>query len=116
MSNSTIKRIATLKEAASLKNYIKRLDIQLPFDEVVLSGSESPLAQTYKMKNGFHIGNRFCILPMEGWDGTDDGKPTEHTHRRWKNFGDSGAKLILIAYFDSTIMERTKWTTIENKL
>ena len=94
MSNSTIKRIATLKEAASLKNYIKRLDIQLPFDEVVLSGSESPLAQTYKMKNGFHIGNRFCILPMEGWDGTDDGKPTEHTHRRWKNFGDSGAKLI----------------------
>src|SRR5438477_7437699 len=31
---------------------------------------------------------------MEGWDGTADGKPTELTIRRWKNFGVSGAKLI----------------------
>ncbi|MCF6297993.1 MAG: hypothetical protein L3J08_08430 [Flavobacteriaceae bacterium] len=38
------------------------------------------------MKNGFKIGNCSCILPMEGWDSTDDGKPTEHTYRRWKNF------------------------------
>ena len=94
MSNNTIKRIATLKEVAILKTYISDLNILLPFDEKVLSGSESPLGQPYKMKNGFNIGNRFCILPMEGWDSTDDGKPTEHTHRRWKNFGASGAKLI----------------------
>jgi len=40
------------------------------------------------------IGNRFCILPMEGWDGTTGGKPTELTRRRWENFGLSGAKLI----------------------
>lgn len=94
MSIKTIKRIATLKEAAILKDYISDLNIFLPFDEEVLSGPESPLGQPYKMKNGFNIGNRFCILPMEGWDSTDDGKPTEHTHRRWKNFGASGAKLI----------------------
>lgn len=94
MSNNTIKRIATLKNATSLRNYISDLGIQLPFDEEIISGSESPLGQLYKMKTGFSIGNRFCILPMEGWDGTYDGKPTEHTHRRWKNFGDSGAKLI----------------------
>jgi 2,4-dienoyl-CoA reductase-like NADH-dependent reductase (Old Yellow Enzyme family) len=31
---------------------------------------------------------------MEGWDGTPDGKPTELTYRRWRNFGRSGAKLI----------------------
>jgi len=31
---------------------------------------------------------------MEGWDGTDDGAPTENTKRRWLNFGRSGAKLI----------------------
>ena len=31
---------------------------------------------------------------MEGWDGTTDGRPTELTTRRWKNFGISGAKLI----------------------
>ncbi len=31
---------------------------------------------------------------MEGWDGTTDGKPTELTRRRWRNFGISGAKLM----------------------
>jgi NADPH2 dehydrogenase len=40
------------------------------------------------------VGNRFCILPMEGWDGTAEGEPSELTRRRWANFGRSGAKLI----------------------
>jgi len=31
---------------------------------------------------------------MEGWDGTPDGRPSELTTRRWRNFGRSGAKLI----------------------
>ena len=40
------------------------------------------------------IGNRFAILPMEGWDSTADGHPTALTRRRWQRFGLSGAKLI----------------------
>ena len=40
------------------------------------------------------VGNRFCVLPMEGWDGTPDGEPSDLTTRRWQNFGKSGAKLI----------------------
>jgi 2,4-dienoyl-CoA reductase-like NADH-dependent reductase (Old Yellow Enzyme family) len=40
------------------------------------------------------IGNRFAIHPMEGCDGTLDGKPDELTFRRWKRFGASGVKLI----------------------
>lgn len=43
---------------------------------------------------GRMISNRFAIHPMEGWDGTLDGVPTEHTIRRWKRFGESGAGLI----------------------
>src|SRR5262249_50273689 len=43
---------------------------------------------------GFTVGNRWCIHPMEGWDAHRDGSPSEHTLRRWKNFGRSGAKLI----------------------
>src|SRR5262245_25958751 len=31
---------------------------------------------------------------MEGWDGSEDGKPSDLTVRRWKHFGESGAKLI----------------------
>jgi hypothetical protein len=26
---------------------------------------------------------RFAVLPMEGWDGTDDGRPTDLVRRRW---------------------------------
>ena len=40
------------------------------------------------------LGNRWCIQPMEGWDGTPDGRPTDWTRRRWEHFGRSGAKLI----------------------
>ena len=32
--------------------------------------------------------NRFAILPMEGWDGTDDGRPTDLVRRRWARFGE----------------------------
>lgn len=38
--------------------------------------------------------NRFACQPMEGWDGTADGRPSELTLRRWRNFGRSGASLI----------------------
>jgi len=31
---------------------------------------------------------------MEGWDGLADGSPSENTVRRWRRFGQSGAKLI----------------------
>jgi len=53
----------------------------------------SALAQPIEA-GGVRVGNRFCILPMEGWDGTSDGRPTDLTARRWRHFGISGAKLI----------------------
>lgn len=43
---------------------------------------------------GADAANRFAIHPMEGWDGTLDGAPSELTLRRWENFGASGADLI----------------------
>src|SRR4051812_5888806 len=51
------------------------------------------MAQTIDV-GGFVVGNRWCVHPMEGWDGTTSGEPTEHTIRRWKHFGESGCKLI----------------------
>ena len=38
---------------------------------------DAPLAQPVRRSAGGTVGNRFCILPMEGWDGTADGRPTE---------------------------------------
>lgn len=87
-------RMARLKDAQTLRNYIQELGIDLPFDETLVVGDQAPLAQSFSLKNGRQIGNRFCIHPMEGWDGTEDGNPTENTKRRWQNFGLSGAKLI----------------------
>lgn len=87
-------RIARLRSAEDFRAYTEKLNIHLPFDETVAVGPDAPLAGKLRLQNGKVIGNRFCILPMEGWDGTKEGNPTEMTQRRWTNFGRSGAKLI----------------------
>ena len=89
----TFPRIASFKTHAAFTRHLSDLELPLPCAELVESGPKSPLAQSIQVHD-FIIGNRFCILPMEGWDGTADGKPTELTRRRWRNFGRSGAKLI----------------------
>jgi NADPH2 dehydrogenase len=87
-------RVATIKTPADFRTHMERLGVNLPFDDRVLSSPDSPLARPYTLKDRFTIGNRFCIQPMEGWDGTSDGQPSELTIRRWEHFGQSGAKLI----------------------
>ena len=89
-----IRRVAALKAADAFRGYLDQIGVELPFDEELQAGPDAPLAQPYRLKNGFTIGNRYCILPMEGWDGTTDGRPTELTIRRWRRFGLGGAKLI----------------------
>jgi 2,4-dienoyl-CoA reductase-like NADH-dependent reductase (Old Yellow Enzyme family) len=86
-------RISTLKTADAFRARIAELGLNLAFDETLETGPRAPLALPLVRPSGT-IGNRFCILPMEGWDGTDEGKPTELTRRRWRHFGLSGAKLI----------------------
>src|SRR5258708_37792089 len=87
------RRIASLKTAADFADYLAHLGLELQFDRELQSGPDAPLARGYQLGE-VKIGNRFCILPMEGWDGTEDGRPSELTIRRWRNFGESGAKLI----------------------
>jgi len=88
------RQISSLKTARAFQDYLAELGVALPFDEKLESEAGSPLAQRCSLKNGFTLGNRLAALPMEGWDGTKDGRPTELTTRRWQNFGKSGAKLI----------------------
>ena len=94
MKTSSYHPISHYRTAAEFLAYVRELGIELPFESEVQSAPESPMAQPYFLNSGRKIGNRFCIQPMEGWDGTTDGKPTELTFRRWRNFGISGAKLI----------------------
>ena len=90
----TYKRLMLMRIAQELRSYLAELGLTLGLDEHVSSGPGSPLAQPYTLRDGFTIGNRFCIHPMEGWDGATDGKPSDLTLRRWVHFGESGAKLI----------------------
>ena len=83
-------RIASLKTSETFLNETQKLGINIPFDEQIIPAPDGALAKPFILKGGFKIGNRFCIHPMEGWDGTTDGKATEFTLRRWKNFGRSG--------------------------
>ena len=61
--------------------------------EIFLSTDFSPLFQPIKIGHKT-AGNRLAIHPMEGCDGTPDGRPNGLTLRRYRRFGSGGAKLI----------------------
>ena len=93
MATDSIVRIGHLKTVQEFRAHLQHLGLDLPCDDQILAAPESSLAQPCEFA-GKRIGNRFAIHPMEGWDGTLDGNPSELTQRRWHNFGLSGAKLI----------------------
>jgi len=61
--------------------------------EIGLDQDLSPLLEPIVI-GGRKVGNRMAIHPMEGCDGTRDGKPGELTFRRWERFGHGGVKMI----------------------
>jgi NADPH2 dehydrogenase len=81
-------RFFKYKSADDLRADAEKLGSSLPtssdLSELFQPISIGPLA----------VGNRFCIQPMEGCDGTTDGAPDELTYRRYQRFGAGGAKLI----------------------
>lgn len=93
MTEPRFPRVAALKTAELFRRHLAAEQIPIEFDERVETGTAAPLAQPLEAA-GLRAGNRFCVLPMEGWDGTTDGRPSDLTIRRWRHFGASGAKLI----------------------
>ena len=93
MSEHRYPRVAAFRTADSFSQHLAASGIRLDFDRELAPAGSSPLADTFQIGD-VRVGNRFCVLPMEGWDGTAGGEPTELTIRRWQNFGRSGAKLI----------------------
>ncbi|MBL8824217.1 MAG: NADH:flavin oxidoreductase [Planctomycetia bacterium] len=78
-------RFKTLDE---LRQECARLKVDLVFQDDL-----SPLFTSVTIGNKV-LGNRLCIHPMEGCDGTTDGHPGDLTERRYRRFGSGGAKLI----------------------
>ncbi len=87
-------KIAQLKTPAAIRARLAELGLELPVDDQIQTAAGgSPLAQPLAL-GSLTAGNRWCIHPMEGWDANRDGGPSEHTLRRWRHFGLSGAGLI----------------------
>src|SRR2546427_3408779 len=93
MSDKPFLRLGGVRDVETFQRYLRELRILIPCDPDLIAGDASPLAQPLRVDD-LILGNRFVIQPMEGWDGTSDGRPTELTFRRWGRFGASGAKLI----------------------
>jgi NADPH2 dehydrogenase len=77
-----------------MRAYLAEQGIDLPLDTTVEPAPQGPLATPVRIGARLEAGNRFAILPMEGWDGTTDGLPTPDLERRWLRFGASGAGLL----------------------
>jgi 2,4-dienoyl-CoA reductase-like NADH-dependent reductase (Old Yellow Enzyme family) len=90
-----VKRLRTVDE---LRDRLAALGVdgQLGADDAV--DPAGVLAEPFTFVDGSagerRVGNRFAVLPMEGWDGGHDGGVTDLVRRRWRRFGGSGAKLV----------------------
>jgi 2,4-dienoyl-CoA reductase-like NADH-dependent reductase (Old Yellow Enzyme family) len=73
---------------ADLEAETRRLGLDWGFSEDL-----SPLFRPVQVGT-IQVGNSLCIQPMEGCDGTLDGRPDELTFRRYRRFGAGGAKLL----------------------
>ncbi len=91
-----IRQIKSLRSLDDFRAHCDAIDVHLPTEASV--EADGPLATPFDFTDQSagtrQVGNRFCVLPMEGWDGTPQGAPTDLVKRRWKRFGMSGAKLI----------------------
>jgi 2,4-dienoyl-CoA reductase-like NADH-dependent reductase (Old Yellow Enzyme family) len=93
MNALPILRLGTVKDVSRFQEHVHSLGLTIPCDSKLLAGSDSPLRRPLS-RSGIKIGNRIAVQPMEGWDGTPDGNPSERTIHRWRKFGQSGGKLI----------------------
>ncbi|MCI0458419.1 MAG: NADH:flavin oxidoreductase, partial [Gemmataceae bacterium] len=81
-------RFFKFRTLADLEAESQQLGLGLRFSEDL-----SPLFRPVTV-GPLRAGNALCIQPMEGCDGTLDGRPDELTVRRYRRFGAGGAKLI----------------------
>ncbi|MSU34612.1 MAG: NADH:flavin oxidoreductase [Pedosphaera sp.] len=90
---SSFVRLGALKSLAEFQEACASIGIDLPVE--AFAGSPSPLGEpAVVLINGKRPGNRIVIHPMEGWDGTTTGGVSDEMRRRWRRFGESGAKMI----------------------
>ena len=88
-----VKKLDTLD---ALRTHLADLGVELPV--VDAAEPDGVLASPVEVHDGsagtLTVPNRFAVLPMEGWDGSAEGHPTDLVRRRWGRFGASGCGLV----------------------
>jgi 2,4-dienoyl-CoA reductase-like NADH-dependent reductase (Old Yellow Enzyme family) len=89
-------RVASLRTIDAFNAHLAELGVDLPVDAAV--DPTGPLSQPITVRDAsageLVAPNRFAALPMEGWDASDDGCPTDLVRRRWGRIGASGCGLV----------------------
>ena len=89
-------QVKKLDSVAAFREHCASLGIEIRIDDAV--DPAGVLAAPVEISDGAAgtttAPNRFAVLPMEGWDGTTDGRPTDLVRRRWRRFGASGCGLV----------------------
>ena len=83
-------QVRRLTTANQFRDHVAGLGVDVPIDDppdIDLLASRVEVA-------GRVAANRFAILPMEGWDASEDGRPTDLVRRRWGRFGASGSGMV----------------------
>jgi NADPH2 dehydrogenase len=87
-----VKKLGTVE---ALRDRLAELGIEIPVDaDVDPAGVLSTPVDIVDGAGTLTVPNRFAVLPMEGWDGTTDGRPTDLVRRRWGRFAASGCGLV----------------------
>ena len=81
--------IRGIKDLEQLKKVTNEFNIDYPVSEDV-----SILAEPVKLASGKVIPNSMGIHPLEGFDGTEEGAPSEYVFRRYERYARGGAGLI----------------------
>jgi NADPH2 dehydrogenase len=89
-------QVKKLTTPESLRDHLGAVGADLPVADRV--DPDGVLASPVDVVDGsagvLRVPNRFAVLPMEGWDGTAVGAPTDLVRRRWERFGTSGCGLV----------------------
>lgn len=93
---SRLMQVKKLRDVEAFAEHVASLGVDLPIATTVdpTGVLASPTTFTDGSAGVFALANRFAVLPMEGWDGTTDGRPTDLVRRRWQRFADSGCSLV----------------------
>ncbi|MEM7139796.1 MAG: NADH:flavin oxidoreductase [Actinomycetota bacterium] len=110
MAGPRYTQVKKLADPSAFRDHLASLGVEIPFEDAVdpagVLAAPMPITDgidaAFDTEFGGELGgqrthvapNRWAVLPMEGWDGDADGRPTDLVRRRWDRFATSGAGLV----------------------